>query len=124
MMEVLEILIHNPLKLFHKTIKKVSEDIEKLSLNTCISSFMICVNELNNLGCHSKEILSPLTILLSPFAPHISEELWYRLGNTGSIVNIPFPIFNEAFLIEDSKNYPISFNGKMRFNKESGYTRF
>ena len=76
---------------------------------------MICVNELNNLGCHSKEILSSLTILLSPFAPHISEELWNRLGNTGSIVNIPFPIFNEAFLIEDSKNYPISFNGKMRF---------
>jgi leucyl-tRNA synthetase len=103
------------LKVLHETIKKVTSDIESFSFNTCISTFMICVNELNNLGCHSKEILSPLTILLSPFAPHISEELWYRLGNTGSIVNIPFPIFNEAFLIEDSKNYPISFNGKMRF---------
>jgi leucyl-tRNA synthetase len=103
------------LKVLHETIKKVTTDIESFSFNTCISTFMICVNELNNLGCHSKEILSSLTILLSPFAPHISEELWNRLGNTGSIVNIPFPIFNEAFLIEDSKNYPISFNGKMRF---------
>ena len=103
------------LKVLHETIKKVTTDIESFSFNTCISTFMICVNELNNLGCHSKEILSSLTILLSPFAPHISEELWNRLGNTGSIVNIPFPIFNVAFLIEDSKNYPISFNGKMRF---------
>ena len=103
------------LKVLHETIKKVTIDIESFSFNTCVSSFMICVNELNSLECHSKEILSPLTILLSPFAPHISEELWYRLGNTGSIINVTFPIFNEAFLIEDSKNYPISFNGKMRF---------
>ena len=103
------------LKVLHETIKKVTSDIESFSFNTCVSTFMICVNELNSLECHSKEILSPLTILLSPFAPHISEELWCRLGNTSSITNVPFPIFNKAFLIEDSKNYPISFNGKMRF---------
>jgi leucyl-tRNA synthetase len=103
------------LKVLHETIKKVTTDIESFSFNTCVSTFMICVNELNSLECHSKEILSPLTILLSPFAPHISEELWCRLGNTSSITNVPFPIFNKAFLIEDSKNYPISFNGKMRF---------
>ena len=103
------------LKVLHETIKKVTTDIESFSFNTCVSTFMICVNELNSLECHSKEILSPLTILLSPFAPHISEELWCRLGNTSSITNVPFPIFNKAFLTEDSKNYPISFNGKMRF---------
>jgi leucyl-tRNA synthetase len=103
------------LKALHETIKKVTTDIESFSFNTCISTLMICVNELTSLGCQSKEILSPLTILMSPFAPHISEELWERLGNSGSMTNVPFPIVNETFLIEDSKNYPVSFNGKMRF---------
>jgi len=103
------------LKILHETIKKVTTDIESFSFNTCVSTFMICVNELTSLECHSIEILSPLTILLSPFAPHISEELWHRLGNTSSIINVPYPLFNDTFLVEDSKNYPISFNGKMRF---------
>jgi leucyl-tRNA synthetase len=76
---------------------------------------MICVNELTSLNCHSIEILKPLTVLLSPFAPHLSEELWEKLGHTESIVEAPFPVFNEAFLVEDEKNYPVSFNGKMRF---------
>jgi len=103
------------LKILHETIKKVTEDIESFSFNTCVSSFMICVNELTSLDCHSVEVLKPLTILLSPFAPHISEELWQKLGHTKSIVEVPFPEFNESFLVEEAKNYPVSFNGKMRF---------
>ena len=103
------------LKVLHETIKKITEDIESFSFNTCVSSFMICVNELTSLNCHSIEILKPLTVLLSPFAPHLSEELWEKLGHTESIVEAPFPVFNEAFLVEDEKNYPVSFNGKMRF---------
>ena len=103
------------LKVLHETIKKITEDIESFSFNTCVSSFMICVNELTSLNCHSIEILKPLTVLLSPFAPHLSEELWEKLGHTVSIVEAPFPVFNEAFLVEDEKNYPVSFNGKMRF---------
>ena len=103
------------LKVLHETIKKITEDIESFSFNTCVSSFMICVNELTSLNCHSIEILKPLTVLLSPFAPHLSEELWEKLGHTESIVEAPFPVFNEAFLVEDKKNYPVSFNGKMRF---------
>lgn len=103
------------LKTLHETIKKITEDIESFSFNTCISSFMICVNELTSLNCHSKEVLKPLTILLSPFAPHLSEEIWEKLGGVGSIVEEPFPVFNKSFLIEEEKNYPVSFNGKMRF---------
>jgi leucyl-tRNA synthetase len=76
---------------------------------------MICVNELTSMDCHSLEVLKPLTILLSPFAPHISEELWQKLGHTESIVEAPFPVFDESFLVEEEKNYPVSFNGKMRF---------
>ena len=103
------------LKILHETIKKVTEDIESFSFNTCVSSFMICVNELTSMDCHSLEVLKPLTILLSPFAPHISEELWQKLGHTESIVEAPFPVFDESFLVEEEKNYPVSFNGKMRF---------
>ena len=103
------------LKVLHETIKKITVDIESFSFNTCVSSFMICVNELTSLNCHSIEILKPLTVLLSPFAPHLSEELWEKLGYTESIVEASFPVFNEAFLVEDEKNYPVSFNGKMRF---------
>ena len=105
----------NELKVLHETIKKVTTDIENFSFNTCVSSFMICVNELTSLNCHSREILSPLTLLLSPFAPHLAEEIWEKLGNTSTLINQPYPEVNESYLVEDSKNYPVSFNGKMRF---------
>ena len=106
------------LKTLHKTIKKVEEDIENFSFNTSVSTFMICVNELTSQKCSSKAILEPLAILVSPYAPHIAEELWERLGNIGSIAEAPFPKFEEKFLVESSKEYPISFNGKMRFKME------
>ena len=106
------------LKTLHKTIKKVQEDIENFSFNTSVSTFMICVNELTAQKCTSKEILQPLTILISPYAPHIAEELWSRLGNEGSIATAKFPVFEEKHLVESSKEYPVSFNGKMRFKKE------
>jgi len=106
------------LKTLHKTIKKVEEDIENFSFNTSVSTFMICVNELTSQKCTSKAILGPLAVLVSPYAPHIAEELWERLGNTGSIAEVPFPKFEEKYLVESSKEYPISFNGKMRFKLE------
>ena len=106
------------LKTLHKTIKKVEEDIENFSFNTSVSTFMICVNELTSQKCTSKAVLEPLAILVSPYAPHIAEELWERLGNIGSIAEAPFPKFEEKFLVESSKEYPISFNGKMRFKLE------
>ncbi len=99
----------------HKTIKKVKEDIENFSFNTSVSTFMICVNELTAQKCHSREILEPLVILVSPYAPHIAEELWQKLGHTESISKAPFPKFEEKYLVESEKEYPISFNGKMRF---------
>jgi leucyl-tRNA synthetase len=103
------------LKSLHKTIKKVAEDIENFSFNTSVSQFMICVNELSTQNCHSRAILEPLAIVISPYAPHIAEELWSLLGNTGSIATVPFPIFEPAHLVESDKEYPVSFNGKMRF---------
>lgn len=106
------------LKTLHKTIKKVIEDIENFSFNTSVSTFMIAVNELSSQKCNSKEVLAPLLVLLSPYAPHISEELWSKLGNKESISKTSFPKFEEIFLIEDVKKYPISFNGKMRFTLE------
>ncbi len=106
------------LKTLHKTIKKVQEDIENFSFNTSVSTFMIAVNELTAQKCTSKDILEPLLILLSPYAPHIAEELWYQLGHNESISTAPFPIFDASHLVESSKNYPISFNGKMRFTLE------
>ena len=106
------------LKTLHKTIKKVEEDIENFSFNTSVSTFMIAVNELTAQKCTSKDILEPLLILISPYAPHIAEELWERLGNSGSISTAPLPKFDESHLVESSKNYPISFNGKMRFTLE------
>ena len=106
------------LKTLHKTIKKVIEDIENFSFNTSVSTFMIAVNELSIQKCNSKEVLAPLLILLSPYAPHISEELWSKLGNKESISKASFPKFEEKFLKEDIKKYPISFNGKMRFTLE------
>ncbi len=106
------------LKTLHKTIKKVEEDIENFSFNTSVSSFMICVNELSAQKCSSKAILEPLAVLVSPYAPHIAEELWEKLGHTESIAEAPFPKFEEKYLVESSKEYPISFNGKLRFKLE------
>ena len=106
------------LKTLHKTIKKVLEDIENFSFNTSVSTFMIAVNELSTQKCNSKEVLAPLLVLLSPYAPHISEELWSKLGNKESISTASFPKFEQKFLAEDVKKYPISFNGKMRFTLE------
>ena len=106
------------LKTLHKTIKKITDDIDRFSFNTSVSSFMICVNELTDLKCNKKAILEQLLILISPYAPHITEELWEKLGNTESIAFAPFPIFNEEFVKESSFNYPVSFNGKVRFNVE------
>ena len=103
------------LKSLHKTIKKVAEDIEDFSFNTSVSQFMICVNELSAQNCHSRAILEPLAIVISPYAPHIAEELWSLLGNTDSIATVAFPVFEPAHLVESSKEYPVSFNGKMRF---------
>ena len=106
------------LKTLHKTIKKVEEDIENFSFNTSVSSFMICVNELTFQKCTSRSILEPLSILISPYAPHIAEELWSKLGHTVSIATTAFPIYEGKYLVESSKEYPISFNGKMRFKME------
>ena len=105
-------------KSLHKTIKKVAEDIEGFSFNTSVSQFMICVNELSTQNCHSRAILEPLAILISSYAPHIAEELWSQLGNSGSISTVAFPILDEKHLVESSKEYPVSFNGKMRFTIE------
>ncbi|RXM46091.1 leucine--tRNA ligase [Flavobacterium sp. YO64] len=106
------------LKSLHKTIKKVAEDIESFSFNTSVSQFMICVNELSTQNCHSRAILEPLAILVSPYAPHIAEELWSQLGHTASISEASFPIFEASHLVETNKEYPVSFNGKMRFTIE------
>ena len=103
------------LKSLHKTIKKITEDIEKLSLNTCISSFMICINELSALKCNNRLILEQLLVLISPFAPHFAEELWSQIGNTKSIIDEKYPEFDKKYLIESEKNYPVSFNGKTKF---------
>jgi len=106
------------LKALHSTIKKVEEDIEKLSLNTSVSQFMICVNELTELKCNKRAILEPLTIVLSSFAPHICEELWQQLGHGESISFATYPKFEAAHLVEDSFSYPISFNGKTKLQLE------
>lgn len=107
------------LKVLHKTIKKVSEDIENFSFNTSVSAFMICLNELSDLKCTKREILEPLIVLLSPFAPHVAEQLWHEgLGNSGSICETSFPVFEPKYLVESSFDYPVSFNGKMRFKRE------
>ena len=105
------------LKALHKTIKKVNEDIQSFSFNTSVSQFMICVNELSALKCHHKAILEPVAILIAPFAPHIAEELWKHLGHTLSITYAPYPTHDDQYLQEDSKEYPVSFNGKVRFKR-------
>ncbi|GEC78579.1 leucine--tRNA ligase [Flavobacterium aquatile] len=102
-------------KSLHKTIKKVTEDIENFSFNTSVSQFMICVNELAQLKCNHRKILEPLAIVVSPYAPHIAEELWSQLGHEGSVATVDFPVFDAKYLVESEKEYPVSFNGKMRF---------
>ena len=104
------------LKILHRTIKKIEEDTERFSFNTAVSTFMICVNELSDLKCNKKEVLEKLLVLLSPYAPHISEELWHQLSNPGSILNAPFPAFDPKYLIETAKDYPVFINGKLRTN--------
>ncbi len=106
------------LKTLHKTIKKVEEDIENFSFNTSVSTFMIAVNELTAQKCNKRQILEPLLVLISPYAPHIAEELWSQLGHAESISTVAFPKFEASHLVESSKNYPVSFNGKMRFTLE------
>ncbi|MCD4791544.1 MAG: leucine--tRNA ligase [Bacteroidales bacterium] len=106
------------LKVLHQTIRKIQEDIERFSFNTAVSQFMICVNELTDLKCHKKEILEKLVILISPYAPHIAEELWSVLGNEPGISYVAFPEFNEEYIKENIFEYPVSFNGKMRFKLE------
>ena len=103
------------LKSVHKLIKKITADIENFSFNTAVSAFMICVNELSQLKCHNKELLEQVVILLNPFAPHISEELWSLLGHTNSVCDAAWPQVNEAYLVEDKQQLTISFNGKARF---------
>lgn len=106
------------LKVLHKTLKKVTEDIEQYAFNTAVSAFMICVNELTNLRCNKRAVLEPLLVVLSPFAPHIAEELWCQHGNAFSVTQQSWPEFDEAHLVESSVLYPISFNGKVRFKLE------
>jgi len=102
------------LKVLHKTIKKIEEDTERFSYNTAVSAFMVCVNELTDLKCHKKEILQSLLILLTPYAPHIAEELWHSLGNVASILDAEFPKLESKYLIESEKEYPVSINARMR----------
>ncbi|MEX2335931.1 MAG: class I tRNA ligase family protein, partial [Fulvivirga sp.] len=102
------------LKILHKTIKKAQEDIERYSFNTSVSEFMICVNELTALKCNNRQVLTDLLILISPYAPHIAEELWQKLGNNNSITQATYPLFDATYLMEDSHEYPVSVNGKMR----------
>ncbi|CAA0150238.1 Leucine--tRNA ligase [Tenacibaculum maritimum] len=106
------------LKTLHKTIKKVEDDIENFSFNTSVSTFMIAVNELTAQKCNKRAILEPLLVLISPYAPHIAEELWNQLGHNTSIATVRFPKFEASYLVESAKNYPISFNGKTRFTLE------
>ncbi|MCX6332304.1 MAG: leucine--tRNA ligase [Bacteroidetes bacterium] len=104
------------LKVLHKTIKKIEEDTDRHSFNTAVSTFMICINELYDLGCHKKSILSQVLILLTPYAPHFSEELWQVLGHEGIILDASFPVFEAKYVVETTKDYPVSINGKMRTN--------
>ncbi len=106
------------LKVLHKTIKKIQHDIENFSFNTGVSAFMICTNQLSDLNCHKREILEPLSVLLSPYAPHLAEELWHTLGNKTTVNDAVFPKWDEKYLKENTFTYPVSFNGKTRFKLE------
>jgi len=102
------------LKVLHKTLKKVEQDIDNFSFNTSVSEFMICINELTSLKCRKRAVIEPLVIALSPFAPHIAEELWEKLGHTDTVLNATYPKVEEKYLIESTFEYPISINGKVR----------
>jgi leucyl-tRNA synthetase len=102
------------LKILHKTIKKAMEDIDRYSFNTSVSNFMICVNELSALDCNKKAILEPLCIIISPYAPHITEELWHLLGHKSSVTKATYPKYDEKYIQEDTFEYPVSINGKLR----------
>ena len=104
------------LRTLHKTIRKVTDDIENFSFNTSVAAFMICLNELGD--CSKREVLEPLTVLIAPFAPHIAEELWSRLGNAGSVCDAAYPVCDEKYLKQNAFEYPVSINGKLRFKKE------
>jgi leucyl-tRNA synthetase len=106
------------LKILHRTIKKIREDIERFSFNTAVSTFMICVNELSDIACNKKAILAPLTVLIAPYAPHVAEELWNKQGHEGSVAHEDYPEHDEKYLVEDTYTYPVSFNGKLRFKIE------
>jgi leucyl-tRNA synthetase len=106
------------LKILHKTIRKIEEDIERFSFNTAVSAFMICANELADLKCNKREVLEPLVILISAYAPHLAEELWHLLGHEESVVKQTFPAWDEQYLVENTFTYPVSFNGKKRFDLE------
>ncbi len=108
------------MKVLHKTIKKIADDIERLNLNTCVSAFMIATNELTSLKCSKRAVLQPLLITLAPFAPFVTEELWSKLGNTGSIHQAAFPAFEEKYLTESEFDYPVSINGKVRAQVKLG----
>jgi leucyl-tRNA synthetase len=112
--ETNEMPTNEELKVLHKTIKKIEDDTERFSFNTAVSSFMICVNELTDLKCRKKAILEPLLVLLTPYAPHIAEELWHQCGNTETILDAAFPVFDEKYVTETVKEYPVSVNGKLR----------
>jgi leucyl-tRNA synthetase len=104
------------LKILHRTIKKIEEDTERFSFNTAVSAFMICVNDLADIKCHTTEVLSPLLVLLTPYAPHVAAELWTATGNEGSVLDAPYPVFDAKHVTESSKEYPVSINGKVRTN--------
>ena len=106
------------LRILHKTIKKISEDMERFSFNTSVSQFMITVNELGALNCHKRAVLEPLAVLICPFAPHIAEELWHKLGNDSSVVAAQFPKYEDKYVVDNSKNYPVAINGKARLELE------
>ena len=106
------------LKVLHRLINKVQTDIENFSFNTSVSAFMIAVNDLYELNCSKRDILEPMVVLISPFAPHIAEELWKMLGHNTSVTYAQFPVYIEKYTIENSFEYPVSFNGKLRFKLE------
>ncbi len=106
------------LKVIHKTIKKVGEDIERFSFNTAVSQFMICVNELTTLNCHKRIVLEALAVIIAPFAPHLAEELWHNFGHELSVLDAPFPAYDEKYTTDNVKKYPVAVNGKTRAEME------
>ncbi|HEY9115826.1 MAG TPA: class I tRNA ligase family protein, partial [Bacteroidales bacterium] len=106
------------LKTLHKTIRKINADMERFSFNTGVSAFMICVNELSELNCHKRQILEPLAVLIAPYASHVAEELWEKLGHKEGVSYAAYPEYDEKYLIENTFEYPVSFNGKLRFKLE------